>query len=349
MNNYAKALVLSLFLVSLLPIASAKQSIMIDSQEYQQSWSHDFGELYISTSPKFIGDTVIVRTSSSSTSQGVPGVYSFDLDGELNWQHLNPNSLMQDMSPLNFVLAGQSNCGSWDDSIIIGWSDGLIQSLDFVTGEVNWQHQTEVNGWGITGSLAITDGKVTVPTRQGVEQYCLNGEKLFSATTSFGWRNGVTHISGEYWVGDEQGALWRIDNLGNPKSFQIGLGKIRHAPIATSSSDLAIHLQTDTGSELYIFDTIDLTVTKIHDLGYSPGIPIMVETYLVLSDFSGLSLLDCSEQCAYVNTVDFSANGEISHIFEEYISANHNSITGGHGIFQINNGELVYPIKGIFW
>ena len=109
MNNYAKALVLSLFLVSLLPIASAKQSIMIDSQEYQQSWSHDFGELYISTSPKFIGDTVIVRTSSSSTSQGVPGVYSFDLDGELNWQHLNPNSLMQDMSPLNFVIAGQSN------------------------------------------------------------------------------------------------------------------------------------------------------------------------------------------------------------------------------------------------
>lgn len=340
MNNYAKALVLSLFLVSLLPIASAKQSIIIDSQEYQQSWSHDFGELYISTSPKFIGDTVIVRTSSSSTSQGVPGVYSFDLDGELNWQHLNPNSLMQDMSPLNFILAGQSNCGSWDDSIIIGWSDGLIQSLDFVTGEVNWQHQTEVNGWGITGSLAITDGKVTVPTRQGVEQYCLNGEKLFSATTSFGWRNGVTHISGEYWVGDEQGALWRIDNLGNPKSFPIGPGKIRHAPIATSSSNLAIHLQTDTGSELYIFDTIDLTVTKIHDLGYSPGIPIMVETYLVLSDFSGLSLFDCSEQCDYVNTVDFSANGEISHIFEEYISANHNSITGGHGIFQINNGEL---------
>ena len=80
MNNYAKALFLSLFLVSLLPIASAKPALMIDDKEYQKSWSHDFGELYISTSPKFIDDTVIVRTSSSSMSQGVPGVYSFDLD-----------------------------------------------------------------------------------------------------------------------------------------------------------------------------------------------------------------------------------------------------------------------------
>ena len=37
MNNYAKALFLSLFLVSLLPLASAKQSIMIDDKEYQKS------------------------------------------------------------------------------------------------------------------------------------------------------------------------------------------------------------------------------------------------------------------------------------------------------------------------
>ena len=85
--------------------------------------------------------------------QGIPSVYSLDFDGNEKWQMQNANSTKQDMSPLEFVKAGNGDCGNWSDMVLVGWSDGLFQALDAEDGTIVWQYQTEVLGWGITGSM----------------------------------------------------------------------------------------------------------------------------------------------------------------------------------------------------
>ena len=38
------------------------------------------------------------------------------------------------MSPLLHVEAGSGDCGSWNDMILVGWTDGKVTALDFTDG-----------------------------------------------------------------------------------------------------------------------------------------------------------------------------------------------------------------------
>ena len=291
----------SILFCLLLPPTSASES----DTNY---WEIDLQNGYISTKPIIVDDQVIVRTSGFWTGEDRPNVYSFNLhDGSENWRFTNNGSTNHDMSPLLFVPAGQSSCGSWNDMVLVGWTDGKVTALDFDEGELIWESQTEVVTWGITGSMALDDGEVVVPTRQGLSKFCLsNGnETLRVDLPQLGWRNGVTVTSQHYLLGNEEGVLNTISKDGLVTNVSIGDGKIRHSPIVTSAGIL-IHLQTSSASEIYLDQTL------ISQEGSSPAIPLQVGNQIYLATSSNAILMTCDSECVVESKTQIHSNGEIT-------------------------------------
>ena len=335
----SKLLVLVVIATFCLPIVNAEPNQPQDKGEFTQQWSLDFGEVYVSTKPISSDLGIFVRTSSSSLAQGTPSVYALNFAGDELWRVENPNSTFQDMTPLQYVNSDDGVCGGWPDMILVGWSNGLFQALNANTGAVVWQYQTEVNSWGITGSMLIEDETVTIPTRQGIDKLCLDGTIQFSHETGLGWRNGVTFVGESYWVGDEEGNLWSANNQNATKHF-IAQGKIRHAPIQLSNDGLLIHLQTDSGSTIYHFNTTSEQSSVVTNSGYSPGMPIILDGYVITTDSQNLTSISCGVQCTVKDSETFTSNGEISIVFGT-VMLPQNTVDGGYGQFELsNNGEL---------
>ena len=121
----------------------------------QENWEVDLENGYISTKPIFVDDQVIVRTSGFWTGDDRPHVYSFDVQSGIeNWRFSNPNSTNHDMSPLLHISAGQGECGTWSNMILVAWTDGQVTALDSNDGGLIWSSKTEVVTWGITGAMA---------------------------------------------------------------------------------------------------------------------------------------------------------------------------------------------------
>lgn len=319
--------------------AHAEPTTHSDDNDFSLQWEHDFGQVFVSTQPITTDEAIFLRTSSSSLSQGIPTVYSLDFDGNENWRVANTNSTMQDMSPLEYVKAGEGNCGSWPAMVLVGWSDGLFQALDATSGHLIWQHQTEVFAWGITGSMLVEDEFVTIPTRNEIVQLCLNGDLQFNQSIGNGWRNGITQVNGAYWSGDENGWLWSAteDNI---SSYFIGEGKIRHPPIELQEERLLIHLQTSSGSAIYDFNTVSKESTIVRNSGFSPGKPIVVGEYIITTDSRYLTSILCTTECEVVDFESSISNGEISEFFGDII-APQNTAEGGYKIFHLgDNGTL---------
>ena len=129
-------LILAIVAIYCLSFTQAETPKPSAEEEFSLQWNLDFGEVYVSTHPITSADAIFVRTSSSSLAQGIPSVYSLDFDGKEKWQMQNANSTKQDMTPLEFVKAGNGGCGSWPDMVLVGWSDGLFQALDAQDGSV---------------------------------------------------------------------------------------------------------------------------------------------------------------------------------------------------------------------
>tara|TARA_Y100000766_G_scaffold76924_1_gene65188 strand:+ start:37 stop:1713 length:1677 start_codon:yes stop_codon:yes gene_type:complete len=308
-------------------------------EEFSLQWNLDFGEVYVSTQAITSADAIFIRTSSSSLAQGIPSVYSLDFDGNEMWQMQNANSTKQDMSPLEFVKAGTGDCGNWPDMVLVGWSDGLFQALDAEDGTVVWQYQTEVLGWGITGSMLVETESVTIPTRNGLDKLCLNGDLQFTKNTAAGWRNGVTFAGQSYWIGDEDGRLWSVSNQSANSHF-IAEGKIRHAPVSLSNNNLLIHLQTTSGSTIFQFNTTTNQSTAIVNSGYGPGMPKVFQDYIITTDSQNLMSISCHNQCSVIDYETFQSNGEISNVFDK-IMLPQNTVEGGYGLFEISSeGQL---------
>ena len=308
-------------------------------EEFSLQWNLDFGEVYVSTQAITSADAIFIRTSSSSLAQGIPSVYSLDFDGNEIWQMQNANSTKQDMSPLEFVKAGTGDCGNWPDMVLVGWSDGLFQALDAEDGTVVWQYQTEVLGWGITGSMLVETESVTIPTRNGLDKLCLNGDLQFTKNTAAGWRNGVTFAGQSYWIGDEDGRLWSVSNQSANSHF-IAEGKIRHAPVSLSNNNLLIHLQTTSGSTIFQFNTTTNQSTAIVNSGYGPGMPKVFQDYIITTDSQNLMSISCHNQCSVIDYETFQSNGEISNVFDK-IMLPQNTVEGGYGLFEISSeGQL---------
>ncbi len=331
-------LILAIVAIYCLSFTQAETPLSTE-EEFSLQWNLDFGEVYVSTHPITSADAIFVRTSSSNLAQGIPSVYSLDFDGKEKWQMQNANSTKQDMSPLEFVKAGNGDCGSWPDMVLVGWSDGLFQALDAQDGSVVWQHQTEVLGWGITGSMLVETETVTIPTRNGMDKFCLNGELQFTKSTGEGWRNGVTFAAQSYWIGDESGRLWSVNHQ-DANSHFIAEGKIRHAPVSLSNNNLLIHLQTATGSTIYQFNTTSNQSTAIANSGFGPGIPKVFQDYIITTDSQNLMSISCQNLCSVIDFETFQSNGEISNVFGK-IMLPQNTVEGGYGQFEISSeGQL---------
>ena len=340
MNEMRKNLILvALVAIILLPFNQAEINSDIEDEVLSFQWNMDFGEVYVSTKPLATIENIYVRTSSSTLAQGIASVYSISYDGVENWRVENSNSTMSDLSPLAYVESGNGGCGEWPDMLLVGWSDGLFQALNANSGEVVWQHYTETRGWGITGDMLVEEETVTLPTRNSVDQLCLNGDLLFSQDIGYGWRNGITHAAGYYWIGDEVGNLWSINSDG-AEYYSIGDGKLRHSPLHLPNGDLLLHLQTSSGSTIFQFDTVSNTATAITESGFSPGKPIVVDGYIITTDSQQVTSLNCANQCYVVDFESFHSNGEISEVFGKIVLPR-NTVEGGYGQFSLlPNGEL---------
>jgi hypothetical protein len=307
------------------------------NQDLELDWEYDFGETYISTKPLIENETLFVRTSTSTSSSA--GIYAFDLDGELMWSKSNPNSTFNDMSPIIYVEQGQGDCGAWPDMLLVGWSDGTLDALHPGTGSVFWHKETEVITWGITGSMLIDSDQLLVPTRKGLSNYCLsNGTANFEVQTGLGWRNGVSKLGNEYFIGDEVGVLWRVAEDGTSSSKDLDIGKIRHAPLVVDGM-LLIHGQGLYGSNIALVDPIDFSIDIISTSGPSPGIPIQVNNTIITTDSNFINTFDCSTSCRFVDQYSFTSNGEMSLVFDDMIMLPKNTVDGGWGIFSLNSSN----------
>lgn len=327
-----------LFLILLSSASSVTaQDDNFSNQELELDWEYDFGETYISTKPLIANETLFVRTSTSTSSSA--GIYAFDLDGELMWSKSNTNSTFNDMSPIIYVEQGQGDCGAWPDMLLVGWSDGTLDALHPGTGSVFWHKETEVITWGITGSMLIDSDQLLVPTRKGLSNYCLsNGTANFEVQTGLGWRNGVSKLGNEYFLGDEFGALWRVTEDGTSSSKSLDIGKIRHAPLVVDGM-LLIHGQGLSASNIALVDPIDFSIEIISISGPSPGIPIQVNNTIITTDSNFVKTFECSISCRFVDQYSFTSNGEISLVFDDMIMLPKNTVDGGWGIFSLNSSN----------
>lgn len=340
-----RILLLSLLLLCLLvPLSTG-------ADEDRSSWEIDLDNGYISTKPIIVDEQVIVRTSGFWTGEERPHVYAFDMDtGHENWRFRNNASTNHDMSPLLHVSAGNGACGSWDEMVLVGWTDGRVTALDILTGSLIWEMQTEVISWGITGEMAIDGDSVIVPTRQGISKACLSDgtESLRVNLPELGWRNGVTVTEENYLIGNEEGVLNIISKQGVVSNISIGEGKIRHAPIVTDSG-IIVHLQTNSGSQIYLDQQL------LSNEGYSPAIPLVVGQDVYLGTSSNVILLDCSNNCSVAGKSPYHTNGEITYnAFNNTIWYPNNTPEGGWGsgipgadIVSFNTQYDTYTTAGV--
>lgn len=321
-----KRVVLLLLLLILLPFAKAEST---------HSWEHEFDNGYITTQPLLVEDSVFVRTSGFWIGDERPQVSAFEItSGDELWTYRSETTLQHDMSPLMFVGSGDGVCGSWQDLLIVAWADGKVTALNPSNGELVWEQQTEVNVLGITGQLGIDEDRVVVPTRQGLSTFCLeDGEQLLRVDfEEIGWRNGVLVSESGYHVGTEAGVLYSVNRDGTVSNSSIGDGKIRHAPIETQHG-LLIHLQTATGSTLYLNNSI------IGNYGYSPAIPLQYEERVFLATSNEWVSLSCDNiTCFEESKSSFHSNGEMSMRILENNSVEiwvpSNTPDGGWGVFN---------------
>ena len=321
-----KRVVLLSLLLFLLPFAKA---------ESNHSWEHEFENGYITTQPLLIEDSVFVRTSGFWMGDERPQVSAFEItSGDELWTYRSETTLQHDMSPLMFVEAGSGVCGVWQDLLIVAWADGKVTALDSSNGELVWEQQTEVNVLGITGKLGIDGDRVVVPTRQGLSTFCLDdGAQLLRVEfEEIGWRNGVLVSESGYHVGTEAGVLYSVNRDGTVTNSSIGDGKIRHAPIETQHG-LIIHLQTATGSVLYLNNSI------IGNYGSSPAIPLQFEDHIFLATSNEWVSLSCNDiTCLEESRSSFHSNGEMSmrtlrnNSVEIWVPSN--TPDGGWGVFN---------------
>lgn len=332
-----KRVVLLLLLVLLLPFTKA---------ESNYSWEHEFENGYITTQPLIIENSVYVRTSGFWIGDERPQVSAFDLvSGDEQWTFRSETTLQHDMSPLLFVESGSGTCGTWQDLLIIAWADGKVTALNPSNGAFVWEAQTEVNVLGITGKLGLDEDRVVVPTRQGLSALCLEtGERLLRVEfQDVGWRNGVLISESGYHVGTETGVLYSVNRDGTMSNISLGEGKIRHAPIETQHG-LLVHLQTSTGSTLYLNNSI------LGNYGFSPALPLQYEDRIFLATSEEWVSLRCDATTCFEDSKSpFHSNGEMSihnldnGSFEIWIPSN--TPDGGWGVFNQTSQLRMHTTK----
>tara|TARA_B100001758_G_scaffold176772_1_gene153568 strand:- start:1640 stop:2647 length:1008 start_codon:yes stop_codon:yes gene_type:complete len=123
----------------------------------------------------------------------------------------------------------------------------------------------------------------------------------------------------------------------------IGDGKIRHAPIETQHG-LLIHLQTTTGSTLYLNNSV------LGTYGFSPALPLQYEDRIFLATSEEWISLRCDNiTCIEDSKSSFHANGEMSinHLKNGSLEIWNPSNTpdGGWGVFNQTSQLRMHTTK----
>ena len=127
-----------------------------------------------------------------------------------------------------------------------------------------------------------------------------------------------------YHLGNEEGILNVVSKQGEVSNISIGDGKIRHAPIDTNDGIL-IHLQTSTGSEIYVDNEL------LSAEGFSPAIPVKEGQMIFLATSSHAISVDCEVNCSIDGRTNYRTNGEIVVNPEGQIWFPNNSPEGAGG------------------
>ena len=311
-------------------------------------WEKDLGEGYITTSPLIHDDSIIVRTSGTWFDESRPMVYSFDFDGNLQWSITGEGSTSHDMAPLHIIPSGEGNCGNWSQMLVVAWANGSVQALNPTTGDTFWTQNTAVHAWGITGSMLTDADRLVVPTRNGVDLFCLaDGQLIESYETGFGWRNGVSVLEETILIGDEQGLLWSITgglvhNTSLAQELQgIENAKIRHAPIILDDF-VVVSVQGQSSGKVLLLNKSsgpDFQIIHEFDIGMSSSIPTKInQTAAIVGSSAGLQLVDCSDTCTISESLSDNINGEIFYR-EGVIVAARNGENGGWVYAQVKNSK----------
>ena len=348
MNRLQKLLILcAAFLILNTGTASAISNPDETDQIYgfEAQWAKQFNGGYVTTAPIIDNATLFVRTSGMWVGQERPQVFAYELNGKELWNNTNQNATQHDMSPLKIIEAGQGPCGNWSKQLIIAWSDGLIESVEPLTGIRKWQYQSEVNVWGITGSSGQDEDKLVATTRTGIVSLCLaDGSLIQNVTTNLGWRNGITITETGYLAGDENGTLWHLTREGNLTSYPLAIGKIRHPPLITDAG-IVIHAQGDGQSTIALLDE-NYSIINNYTSGSSPAMPIMIDQYLVTGDSSELRSFDCSNNCSALSSLTFTTNGEMAMGLDGQFMVPLNTAQGGWKGFTLVENGLLEHVRG---
>ena len=327
--RFVSTFLIASILLILLPLNAA-------AEEWSMEWQVDLGEGYITTSPVIFDGHLFVRTSGFWTGDERPQVFSFTLEGNEGWNRTSPTTIQHDLSPLQPVASGQGDCGTWPDLLLIGWADGVVEAVHPSNGSVVWSATSLVDGWGITGAMALNEDHVLIPTRNGMQRHCLsNGALDFSTNLSLGWRNGVLSTPDGYWQGDEQGRLWMVNQNGTVEtSFDFG-GAIRHTPLAVPTG-LLLHVQYPTESKIMHLETETMTATTLQTSGPSPAVPIQQDNLSVFGDSDSITSVLCEVICTVQDRLESTMNGEFSWSQSAQIYAPINTPEGGWMVIQID-------------
>ena len=327
--RFASTFLIATTLLLLLPFNTA-------GEEWSMEWQVDLGEGYITTSPVMFNEHLFVRTSGFWTAEERPQVFSFTSEGIERWNRTSSTTIQHDLSPLQAVPSGQGECGNWPDLLLIGWADGVIEAVHPSNGSRVWSATSPVNGWGITGAMALDEDHVIVPTRNGMQRHCLsNGALDFSTNLSLGWRNGVLATSEGYWQGDEQGRLWMVTRNGSlGPSVDLG-GSIRHAPL-TVDTGLLVHVQYPLESKIMHLETSTLATTTLLTSGPSPAIPIQRGNLSIFGDSTSITSVLCKATCVIKDQVESTMNGEFSWAPSSQIYAPINTPEGGWLVIEVD-------------
>ena len=232
--------------------------------------------------------------------------------------------------------------------LAVAWANGSVQALNPTTGDTFWTKNTAVQTWGITGSMLIDADRIVVPTRNGVDLFCIaDGQLIESYETGLGWRNGASVLEETIIIGDEQGLLWSITNglVHNTSLTQelqgIETPKIRHAPIILDDFVLVSVQGQSSGKVLLLNNSSGPDFQIIHefDIGMSSSIPTKInQTAAIVGSSAGLQLVDCSDTCSISESLSDNINGEIFYR-EGVIVAARNGENGGWVYAQVKNSK----------
>ena len=314
---------------------------VVTASPWSLAWEHSVQPGYITTSPVVDDGAIYVRSSGFWTGEDRPSVTAFDLDGEVMWSTVNQATVQHDMSPLLRVPAGQGACGVWPELLMVGWANGEVHALHPSNGSIAWRFDSTLQGWGVTGAMALDGDHIAVPTRDGLTLRCLaDGTPSLNLTLGEGWRNGVAVTDDGYYIGDEAGQLWKVARNGTATVIASVEGAIRHAPVIVPGG-LLVHVQHDASSDIVFWNSSNLVSRILAVSGPSPAIPLVRGNIVVFGDSHHLTSVRCDNACGVVDQLEATVNGEMAWQNADTFYAPINTVGGGWAVVQCDDAGLL--------